>query len=77
MFVRQLMQLKGLSADKACAIIQKHPTPDHLLMEYSRCENKKQTESLSAPLEFGTGGRKIGSSISRKISCLYSTTNLL
>ncbi|ODM95428.1 Crossover junction endonuclease MUS81 [Orchesella cincta] len=60
MFARHLMRLKGLSVDKAYAIIQKYPTLDHLLKTYSQCENEKQKESLLSQLEFGTSCRKIG-----------------
>ncbi|ODM90547.1 Crossover junction endonuclease MUS81 [Orchesella cincta] len=76
MFARQLMRLKGLSVDKAYAIIQKYPTVDHLLNAYSECETDKQKEKLLANISFGLGGRKIGPSISSKVSRLYNSTSL-
>ncbi|CAL8115650.1 unnamed protein product [Orchesella dallaii] len=76
MFARQLMQLKGLSVDKAYAIIQKYPTLDDLLKTYSKCETVKEKESLLSQVEFGTSCRKIGPSISRKVYRFYNSTNL-
>ncbi|CAL8115648.1 unnamed protein product [Orchesella dallaii] len=76
MFARHLMRLKGLSVDKAYAIIQKYPTLDDLLKTYSKCETLKEKESLLSQVEFGTSCRKIGPSISRKVSRFYNSTNL-
>ncbi|GLV43732.1 mus81 [Carabus blaptoides fortunei] len=35
-FVRQLLQLKGVSVEKALAIVEKYPTPTLLKLEYDR-----------------------------------------
>lgn len=73
MFARHLLRMKGLSVHKTVAILQRYPTVDHLNRAYFACTTDKQRELLLAPLFFGTGGRKIGPSISRKLYRYYSS----
>ncbi|CAL8085032.1 unnamed protein product [Orchesella dallaii] len=76
MFARHLMRLKGLSVDKAFAIIQKYPTLGDLLKAYSEFETEKEKENLLSKVEFGTSCRKIGPKISHKVYRFYNSTNL-
>ncbi|CAK9828356.1 Crossover junction endonuclease MUS81 [Anthophora retusa] len=74
MFVRQLLQLKGISIDKALAIVERYPTPRALIdaFENSNCNG----ESLLAKIEFGDKKRLIGPTISKTIHQLYTRKNL-
>lgn len=70
------MRMRGLSVDKAYAIIQQFPTIHDLFKAYSECATEKQRQLLLSGIYFGNGDRKIGPSISRKVAFLYNNTNL-
>lgn len=74
MFVRQLLQLKTLSVDKAMAIVRRYPTPSHLQRAYRECERSGAGggETLLADLEFGALRKRIGPAISRSLYLLYT-----
>lgn len=69
MFIRQLLQLKGMSVDKALAIVEHYPTPRLLIdaLHTSDCG-----ELLLANIQFGNRKRLIGSVISKTIYQLYT-----
>ncbi|XP_017795588.1 PREDICTED: crossover junction endonuclease MUS81 [Habropoda laboriosa] len=73
MFVRQLLQLKGISVDKALAIVERYPTPRVLIEAF---QNSDCNESLLAKIEFGDKKRLIGPIISKTIYQLYTKKNL-
>lgn len=72
MFVKQLLQLHGISVDKALAIVSKYPTPRLLKFAYDACENAKGAEGLLSNIEFGTLNKKVGPVISTTIYQLYN-----
>lgn len=72
MFVRHLVQLNGLSTEKASAIVEKYPTP-HSLMEAYR---NGGGENLLCHITVGSSGRKIGPAISKILYELYTDTSL-
>ncbi|CAD1472643.1 unnamed protein product [Heterotrigona itama] len=74
MFVRQLLQLKGMSIDKALAIVEHYSTPQ-LLIEAFR-ESSCNGELLLANIEFGDKKRLIGPTISKTIYQLYMKKDL-
>lgn len=76
MFARHLMRLRGLSVERAFAIIQKYPTFQSLLMAYKDCNSDKEREGLLSGIYYGTSGRTIGPSISRNLSRLYNYPRL-
>lgn len=75
MFARHLMKLRGLSVERAFAIIQVYPTPASLFRAYRDCNNLKERESLLATIHFGNHGKVIGQAISRTIYKLYNEKN--
>lgn len=72
LFLRQLIQLKGLSIDKAMAIVEKYPTPQHLIREYKQCRDKYEAENLLSNVQFGKMRKPIGSMLSKTIYNLYN-----
>lgn len=72
LFLRQLLQLKTLSIDKAVAITQLYPTPRHLILKYQQCSSKIEEENLLANIQFGKFKKTIGSTISKVIYNLYT-----
>ena len=74
MFVRQLLQLKGMSIDKALAIVEHYPTPRLLVEAFQKSDCNG--ELLLATIEFGDKKRLIGSVISKTIYQLYMKKDL-
>lgn len=73
MFVRQLLQLKGLSVEKALAIVEHYPTPRLLIEAFQNCESDR--ELLLANIQYGDKKRSIGPTISKTIYQLYTKKN--
>lgn len=71
MFVRQLLQLKGMSVEKALAITKKYPTPKLLQMAY-KTEQSIAGEKLLSTVQHGKLGKNVGPTISKTIYQLYS-----
>lgn len=67
------MRIRGLSVERAYAIIQKYPTLNSLMTEYKKCVDDKERESLLALIRYGNYGKTIGPSLSRTIAKLYNT----
>lgn len=72
LFMRQLVQLKTLSIDKAIAITEIYPTPRCLIDAYKTCVDKKQAENLLTNIQFGKLHKSIGITISQAIYNLYN-----
>ncbi|KAF2879203.1 hypothetical protein ILUMI_26958 [Ignelater luminosus] len=71
MFVRQLLQLKGMSVEKALAIAKKYPTPKLLQIAY-KTEPSIAGEKLLSTVQYGRLGKNIGPIISKTVYQLYS-----
>lgn len=71
-FIKQLLQLKGLSVDKALAIVEIYPTPRKLFLAYRRCVVQKDAENLLASIQYGPVKRTIGTVISKTIYQLFT-----
>ena len=73
MFIRQLMQLKGLSLDKALAIVDKYPTPKLLSSAYEELDDDtQQAELLLADIRIWNSNKKIGPVISKMLHAFYT-----
>lgn len=66
MFIKQLLQIKSLSIEKAIAIASKYATPALLKQEYDNL-SAKEGEKLLSNLEFGNYRKKIGPALSKTI----------
>ncbi|KAL7287452.1 hypothetical protein TKK_0018557 [Trichogramma kaykai] len=71
MFIKQLLQLKGLSVDKAVAIAELYPTPKILYNALKESDDK-----LLADVVAGPNKRKIGPAISKTVYQLYTKYDL-
>lgn len=76
-FARQLMQVSGLSGDKAAAILEQYSTPHSLLTAYERCASEAQKEKLLSSIRHGTLKRNLGPALSRTVYQLYCTQGAL
>lgn len=74
MFIRQLLQLKGMSVTKAMAIVERYATPQILIAALQNSD--KNGEQLLANIQVGDKKRQLGPTISRTIYQLYMTNEL-
>lgn len=71
MFIKHLVQLKGISIDKAIAIVEKYPTIELLKQA---CDNDfEETKKIIANIQFGKK-KRIGPAISNTL-CGFYTSN--
>uniref|UniRef100_A0A673HC70 Crossover junction endonuclease MUS81 n=1 Tax=Sinocyclocheilus rhinocerous TaxID=307959 RepID=A0A673HC70_9TELE len=70
-FARQLMQISGVSGDKATAVLENYTA--HLLQAYDQCSNETDKEKLLSSIKYGKLKRNIGPALSRTIYQLYCT----
>ncbi|XP_071315910.1 crossover junction endonuclease MUS81 isoform X2 [Trachinotus anak] len=72
-FARQLMQISGLSGDKAAAILEQYSTPHSLLTAYEHCASEAEKEKLLSSIRYGKLKRNLGPALSRTVYQLYCT----
>lgn len=72
--MRHLLQLKGLSVDKALAIAERYQTPRLLIDAMQSSEGK--SELLLSSIVFGERKRQIGPVLSKTVHQLYTKKNL-
>lgn len=70
-FIKLLLQLKGVSVEKALAITAKFNTPKSLIIEYQKCD-RSSGECLLANIKYGSSGRNVGPAVSKAIYQLFS-----
>ncbi|XP_059199783.1 crossover junction endonuclease MUS81 isoform X2 [Centropristis striata] len=76
-FARQLMQISGLSGDKAAAILEQYSTPHSLVSAYERCESEAEKEKLVSSIRYGKLKRNVGPALSRTLYQLYCSQGVL
>ncbi|XP_034713011.1 crossover junction endonuclease MUS81 isoform X2 [Etheostoma cragini] len=76
-FARQLMQVSGLSGDKAAAILEQYSTPHSLLTAYKKCASEAEKEKLLSSIRYGKLKRNLGPALSRTVYQLYCTQGAL
>jgi len=74
MFIRQLLQLKGMSIDKAVAIVERYASPQILITALENSE--KNGEQLLANIQVGDKKRRLGPAISKAVYQLYTMNEL-
>ncbi|XP_039515244.1 crossover junction endonuclease MUS81 [Pimephales promelas] len=72
-FARQLMQVSGVSGDKAAAVLEHYSTVSSLLQAYDQCSSETEKEKLLSTIKYGKLKRNIGPALSRTIYQLYCT----
>ncbi|KAK2862834.1 hypothetical protein Q5P01_002367 [Channa striata] len=76
-FARQLMQISGLSGDKAAAILEQYNTPHSLLTAYDKCTSESEKEKLLSSVRYGKLKRNLGPALSKTVYQLYCTQGAL
>lgn len=71
MFLKQLIQIRGLGLDKALAITAVYPTLISLVKAYQGLATVKEKEELLVDLPVGAQKRKLGIQISKRLYQLY------
>lgn len=72
MFIKQLVQLRGLSVEKALAIVEHYPTPRSLITAFQNEGNERFISDITV----GNLNRKIGPAISKSVFELYNKSVL-
>ncbi|EEZ99114.1 crossover junction endonuclease MUS81 [Tribolium castaneum] len=65
MFVKQLLKIKGVSVEKALAVVEKYQTPKNLKLAYSEI-SEVEGEKLLSTLQFGAN-KKFGPVLSKTV----------
>ncbi|XP_055988013.1 crossover junction endonuclease MUS81 isoform X2 [Sorex fumeus] len=76
-FARQLMQIRGVSGEKAAALVDRYSTPASLLAAYDACATPKEQEMLLSTIKCGRLQRNLGPVLSRTLAQLYCSTGAL
>lgn len=76
-FARQLMQISGVSGEKAAAILEKYSTLASLLDAYKACRTSEEREKLLSNIKCGKLQRNLGPALSKTLSQLYCTEGAL
>ncbi|KAG9475291.1 hypothetical protein GDO78_003631 [Eleutherodactylus coqui] len=76
-FARQLMQISGVSGEKATAILERYSTPASLLSAFECCTSTEEREKLLSNVKCGKLQRNLGPVLSKTISQLYCTKEAL
>ncbi|KAJ8007970.1 hypothetical protein DPEC_G00099870 [Dallia pectoralis] len=76
-FARQLMQISGLSGDKAVAILERYATLHSLRNAYEQCHSETEKEKLLSSIQYGKLKRNLGPALSRTLYQLYCTNGAL
>lgn len=71
LFVKMLLQLKGMSVDKALAIVEVYPTPLLLHKAFENCDSNNGAKLLS-DIQFGKFKKKIGPQLSKILYQLFT-----
>ncbi|XP_046978059.1 crossover junction endonuclease MUS81 [Vanessa cardui] len=74
-FIKLLLQLKGVSVEKALAITNVYKTPVALIKAYELC-TEKEAEILLANLKCGLTSRNVGPSVSKTVYQLFKFENI-
>ncbi|XP_060108228.1 crossover junction endonuclease MUS81 isoform X2 [Heteronotia binoei] len=72
-FARQLMQISGISGEKAAAILERYKTPASLLAAYATCKTVSEKEQLLSSIRCGKLRRNLGPVLSKTLAQLYCT----
>ncbi|XP_056657299.1 crossover junction endonuclease MUS81 isoform X4 [Monodelphis domestica] len=76
-FARQLMQVRGVSGEKAAALLGTYSTPASLLAAYDACASRQEQEKLLSSIKCGRLQRNLGPALSRTLCQLYCTAGPL
>lgn len=73
-FIKLLLQLRGVSVEKALAITRKYPTPRSLITAYLKCD-VKEGQSLLTYLKYSDASPNVGPVISKVIYNFFSSVD--
>lgn len=71
LFIKMLLQIKGMSVEKACAVVEHYPTPALLKQAYE-LNTASQGEKLLAKITFGAYNKTIGCVLSQIVYGLFT-----
>ncbi|XP_078062674.1 structure-specific endonuclease subunit MUS81-like, partial [Mustelus asterias] len=72
-FAKQLMQINGISGEKAVAILRHYDSVASLMKAYEECPTVGGREKLLSNIKCGNTQRNLGPTLSKTVSQLYCT----
>ncbi|XP_078393218.1 structure-specific endonuclease subunit MUS81-like [Cetorhinus maximus] len=72
-FAKQLMQINGISGEKAVAILRHYDSVASLMKAYEECPTAGGREKLLSNIKCGNTQRNLGPALSKTVSQLYCT----
>ncbi|CAG5129507.1 unnamed protein product [Candidula unifasciata] len=72
LFAKHLIQVPGVSADRAKAITSAYPSFSHLMTAYERCADDKDRQKLLSGIKCGKKERNLGNALSNILCLLYT-----
>lgn len=70
-FVKMLVQLKGMSLEKALAVTNKFKTLRSIIEAYKQC-GQREGQLLLANLKYGDLNRNVGPTVSKSVYDLFT-----
>ncbi|XP_066150680.1 crossover junction endonuclease MUS81 isoform X2 [Euwallacea fornicatus] len=74
LFVKMLIQIKGMSVGRALAVTQKYPTPITLKCAYKEI-SPEMGENLLSAIKYGPSGKQLGAILSRSVYQIFCKTH--
>jgi ERCC4-type nuclease len=71
-FAKQLMQIRGVSAEKAAAIVSVYRTPHDLIKAYDEVVEEQEKNELLCNIRWGKSQRRLGRTLSARIARFYN-----
>ncbi|CAH0558741.1 unnamed protein product [Brassicogethes aeneus] len=72
LFIKSLLQIRGMSVEKALAIVEKYPSPRMLFEEY-KLISESSGEKLLANLQFSSSKKNLGAVLSKTVYQLFTS----
>ncbi|XP_041980053.1 crossover junction endonuclease MUS81 [Aricia agestis] len=76
-FIKLLLQMKGVSVEKALAITKVYKTPSSLFKAYEGCDDDREGELLLANLKYKNVSSNVGPKVSKSIYQLFTFDNYI
>lgn len=71
LFIKMLLQIKGLSVEKVLAITKKYNSPMALMNAYEDCLNRSEAELMLANLKFNANTPRVTPAMSIIVNMLF------
>ncbi|KAL4716136.1 hypothetical protein ACJJTC_013913 [Scirpophaga incertulas] len=71
LFIKMLLQVNGVSVEKALAITNVYKTPKTLIKAFQSCSSNGDAEKLLSNVKFGISNRNVGPAVSKNLCYIF------